>query len=60
MTNEVLVDIGYGCVQVQVYSERRMESPLTAAGVDSIGFFDLSPLPNRSEVLLTYNTLPYT
>ena len=39
------------CVQVQVYSESRMESPLTTAGVNSIGFFDLTPLPNRSEVL---------
>lgn len=40
------------CVQVQVYGDSRMETPVTTVGVDSIGFFDLSPLPNRSEVVL--------
>ncbi|CAI8042447.1 Nodal modulator 1 [Geodia barretti] len=39
----------FSTLQVQVYSESRMESPLTTAGVNSIGFFDLTPLPNRSE-----------
>lgn len=40
----------YVHVQVQVYSEQRMDSPLVTSGVDSIGFFELSPLPSRSEV----------
>jgi hypothetical protein len=39
----------FSTLQVQVYSESRMETPLTTAGVNSIGFFDVTPLPNRSE-----------
>lgn len=39
------------CVQIQVYTEGRMDSPLVTSAVDIIGFFELSPLPNRSEVL---------
>ena len=37
-------------LQVQVYSEKRIDSPIITSGVDSIGFFDLPPLPNRAEV----------
>jgi hypothetical protein len=39
----------FSTLQIQVYSERRMDSPLATSGVDSIGFFELSPLPNRTE-----------
>lgn len=39
----------FSTLQVQVFNELRMDSPLITSGVDSIGFFELSPLPVRTE-----------
>ena len=35
-----------------------MDSPLATSGVDSIGFFELSPLPNRTEVYIKSSYFP--
>lgn len=50
ITGNVLTDSKhFPTLQVQVYGESRMDNPITTAGIDSIGFFDLPPLPNRPE-----------
>ena len=35
-----------------------MESPLVNSGVDSIGFFELPPLANRTEVHVHVHVIP--
>lgn len=39
-------------VQVLVYSDSGMEVPVADGEVDTIGFFDLQPLPIRTEVFV--------